>query len=149
MLSAGKSAGSRKSRLVLFFLLIDGEVALRLFSQSNICAVPTFSTLQMLAIYTSSFPGFQVVTLSKSTVEVNNRTGNKDLWTVSCFRLVIVRLHRDNLVSKVLCYSFLQGRVEGPWEQSWNWVDFVPNWLIWSRHLLLGRLVRSCGSGGN
>ena len=79
MLSAGKSAGSRKSRLVLFFLLIDGEIALRLFSHSNICAVPTFRTLQMLAVYTFSFPGFQVLTLSKSTVEVDNRTGNKNL----------------------------------------------------------------------
>ena len=36
------------------------------------------------------------------------------------------------------------GRVEGPWEQSWNWVDFVPKWLIWSRHRLLGRLLQSC-----
>ena len=79
MLSAGKSAGLRKSRLVLFFLLIDGEIALRLFSQSNICAVPTFSTLQMYAVYTFSFPGFREITLSKSTVEVDNRTGNKNL----------------------------------------------------------------------
>ena len=47
MLSAEKSAGSRKSRLVLFFLLIDVEIALRLFSQSNICAVPAVRTLQM------------------------------------------------------------------------------------------------------
>ena len=58
--------------------------------------------------------------------------------------MVIVRLKRDKLVSKAVCYSFLQGRVEKPWEQSWNWVGFVPNWLIWSRHRLLGRLLRSC-----
>ena len=47
-------------------------------------------------------------------------------------RLIIVRLYGDNLVSTVLCYSFLQGRVEEeePWERLWNWGDFVPNYTM-------------------